>query len=165
MAKAARPIPNGYHTITANLIVDDGARALKFYATAFGAQFNDESICFCPQTNKIMHAELKIGDSFLHLADEFPQMGTKSPKNYGGTPVSLYLYVDDVDKSLKQAVDAGCEIEMPATDMFWGDRFASLKDPFGHQWALASRVEELDQTEINKRKEEFFKQTAAAGAK
>lgn len=165
MSKAAKPIPDGYHTITANLIVDDGAKALKFYATAFGAKFSEETVCLCPESSKIMHAELKIGNSFLHLADEFPQMNTKSPKSYGGTPVSLYLYVDDVDKSVKQAVDAGCEVEMPATDMFWGDRFAAVKDPFGHQWALASRVEDLDQTEINKRKEEFFKQAAPAGAK
>lgn len=150
------PIPSGYHSLTPNLICRDAEKAIEFYKQAFGAQERDRSI----HNGKILHAELKIGDSILMLGEEMPEMGAKSPLTLGGAGSSIYLYVDDVDKTFEQAVNAGAQSVMPVTDMFWGDRFGKLSDPFGHQWGIATHKEELSEQEISKRQEEFFKAVA-----
>jgi len=161
MTKATKPIPDGYNTVTPHLVVNDAAKALKFYATAFGAEMHCEMPC--TDSGKIMHAEMKVGNSMIFLCDEFPEMGCKSPTSYGGSPISIFLYVEDVDKAFKKASDAGCEVVMPVADMFWGDRYGRLKDPFGHEWAMGTHMEDLTPEEMEKRKEEWKnKQMACA---
>ncbi|HJW09354.1 MAG TPA: VOC family protein, partial [Holophagaceae bacterium] len=129
-----KPIPDGYHSVTPYLIVKGGAAALDFYAKAFGA----EVLFRMDQPDgRVGHAELQIGDSRLMLADEFPEMGAASPATLGGSPVSLLIYVPDVDASFQRAVAAGAKVVRPLEDKFYGDRMASLEDPFGHQWHLA----------------------------
>src|SRR5258706_10261232 len=125
-----KPIPAGYHTVTAYLTVRDAARALDFYKSAFGAV---ETVRMPGSDGKsVMHAELKIGDSIVMLSDEFPGMSTcRSPQSLGGTTVALFLYVHDVDVAFKRAANSGCKVLMELTDMFWGDRFGKLEDPFG----------------------------------
>lgn len=163
MTKAVKPIPDGYHTVTPHLVVNDAKKALQFYATAFGAKALEE-MC-CDETNKVMHAEMKVGDSIIMLCDEFPEMGCKSPASLGGSPISIFLYVEDVDKAFKQATDAGCSVTMPLADMFWGDRYGRLKDPFGHEWAMGTHKEDLTPEEIKKRGKEAMKEMASAGCK
>ncbi|MDZ4837061.1 MAG: VOC family protein [Candidatus Melainabacteria bacterium] len=158
MSKAVKPIPEGYHTVTPHLVLSDCSKALKFYAAAFGATVTEE---MCTDDKRIIHAEMKIGDSVIMMCDEFPEMGNKSPLTLGGSPQSLFLYCEDVDKSFKQAVDAGCEVTMPLGDMFWGDRYGRLKDPFGHEWALGMHIEDLTSEEIKKRGAEFMKKPAS----
>lgn len=148
MAGQVRAIPEGYHTITPYLVIDGAAKALEFYKKAFDA----EEIYSMPGPNgKIMHAELQIGDSRLMLSDEQPQMGAKSPKAFGGTPASMFLYVENVDRVFNQAVAAGATAKMPVADMFWGDRFGSVVDPFGHEWQIATHKEDLTPEEIARR--------------
>ncbi len=163
MTKAAKPIPDGYHTVTPYMIVKNAEEALKFYATAFGAKELERMNC--PQTGKVMHAEIKIGDSIIMLADEFPEMGCKSPATLGGSPMSIFLYVEDADTAFKKASDAGCTVTMPLADMFWGDRYGRLKDPYGHDWAIGTHKEDLTKDEIKTRQEEFFKKQMAGSAK
>ena len=153
--KAAKPIPDGYHSITPYLVVQDGARALDFYQRAFGAK---EVHLMNGPNGKIMHAELKIGDSMVMLSDEMPQAGTKSPQSLGGTTVGIFVYVTDVDSVFKQAVGAGAKAEMPVADMFWGDRYGKVSDPFGHQWSLATHKEDVAPQEMQKRAEAAMKQ-------
>ena len=147
------PIPQGYHTVTPNLVVQDAAAALDFYRRAFGA---DETLRMPGPGGKIMHAEFRIGDSVLMLAEEMPDMGNKSPRTLDGSPVSFYVYISDVDAAYKRAIDAGGKEVMPVADMFWGDRAGWLEDPFGHKWALAQHVADLSPEEIQKGQEEFF---------
>jgi PhnB protein len=146
-------IPKGYHTITPNLVVPDGAKAIDFYKKAFGAE---ESVRMPGPGGGILHAELKIGDSVFMLGEEMPEAGAKSPKAYGGSSVSLYVYVDNVDSAWKRAVDAGAESKMPLADMFWGDRVGWLEDPYGHRWTLAQHVADPTPEEMKKGQEEFF---------
>ncbi len=146
--KAAKPIPDGYHSVTPYLIVQDGARALEFYQRAFGAK---EVHRMDGPNGKIMHAEFKIGDSMVMLSDEMPQAGTKSPQSLGGTTVGIFVYVTDVDSVFNQAVGAGAKAEMPPADMFWGDRYGKVSDPFGHQWSLATHKEDIAPQEMQKR--------------
>jgi len=146
--KAVKPIPAGYHSVTAYLTVADGTKALDFYTRAFGAQVTER---MPGPGGKLMHAEFRIGDSVVMLSDEFPQGGTRSPQSLGGASGSLFLYVPDVDAAFKRAVDAGCQATMPPADMFWGDRFGRLVDPFGHHWGLATHKEDLTSAEIGKR--------------
>ena len=142
-------IPKGYHTVTAYLTVTDGARVLDFYAKAFGAKVK---VRMPGPGGMLAHAELAIGDSVVMLSDEFPQPeGTKAPSSLGGSTGSLFLYVPNVDASFKRAVDAGCRVTMPPTDMFWGDRFGKLVDPFGHHWGLATHKEDVSPAEMKKR--------------
>jgi len=141
-------IPDGYHTITPHLAVRDAAKALGFYAEAFGAE---EMFRMPGPGGIVMHAEVKIGDSIVMLGEESPEMGTLSPKSMGGSPVSLLIYVKDVDASFARAGKAGCTVKMPPTDMFWGDRYGKVEDPFGHQWALATHKEDLSPEEMAKR--------------
>lgn len=130
------PIPQGYHSIQAYLVVREADRALAFYQKLFDA--TELTRMIQPGTEKIMHAELRIGDSVLMLAEESEAWGVFSPVKYGGSPVSLMHYVPDVDTTFDKASAAKCEILMPPTDMFWGDRFCKFKDPFGHVWGVAT---------------------------
>jgi PhnB protein len=155
MAGRAKPIPAGYHTATPYLVIRDAARAIEFYKEAFGAQ---EMVRMGGPEGKIAHAEIKIGDSMIMLADE---MGlNRSPQTLGGSPVSIFLYVDDVDSVFNQTVRAGAKADMPPTDMFWGDRFGKLTDPFGHLWGLATHVEDVPPEEMERRGREAMAQMA-----
>ena len=147
----AKPIPEGYHSVTPYLIVDNAAEAIEFYKRAFGA----EEKFRLPMGDRIGHAEIKIGDSFVMLADEFPDMGHLGPRARGGTTVSLMIYLPDVDTALKKAIEAGATELRPLENQFWGDRMGTLTDPFGHQWSLATHVEEVPEEEIGKRFEEW----------
>ena len=143
-----KPIPEGYHTLTAYLAVDDAAAAIDYYARAFGAK---ELGRMPGPGGKIGHAELQIGDSRVMLADAFPQSSTRPPKELGGTSASLFLYVEDVDTVFKRAVDAGASVTMEVADQFWGDRFGTLTDPFGHVWSIATHVEDVPEEEMAER--------------
>ena len=152
MAKV-KAIPEGYHTITPNLVVSDGAKAIDFYRKAFGAE---EIVRMPGPGGGVMHAELRIGNSVFMLGEEMPDMGAKSPKAYGGSPVSFYFYVENVDAAWDRAVKAGAKPVMPLADMFWGDRTGRLEDPFGHGWSPAQHVADLTPEEIKKGQEAFF---------
>lgn len=150
-----KPIPEGWHTVTPHMCVRGAAEAIEFYKKAFGA----EEIFRMPGPggHGVMHAEIKIGDSMIMLADEMPDMGGwVSPAANNGTTVSISLYVEDVDKAFQRAVDAGAEVSMPPADMFWGDRYSKVKDPFGHIWAIAMRKQDLTPEQCAKAAEEFF---------
>ncbi|HUG52842.1 MAG TPA: VOC family protein [Vicinamibacteria bacterium] len=143
-----KPVPDGYHTLTPYLIVNGGARALEFYAKAFGAR---ELFRMPAPGNTIGHAEMQIGDSRFMLADEHPEQGFRSPASYGGSPVGLMIYVDDVDAVAKQAVAAGATVLQPVKDQFYGDRSGTFADPFGHTWTIATHTEDLSPEEMERR--------------
>jgi PhnB protein len=145
---AVKPIPEGYHSVTPYLALDDAAEAIEFYKEAFGAK--ERGRMEAPG-GKIGHAELEIGDSVVMLSDALPQFAAKAPKELGGTSASVLLYVEDVDKVVKQAVDAGATIEMEVADQFWGDRFGTVQDPFGHMWSIATHVEDVPPEEMEER--------------
>ena len=151
MPTKVKPIPQGYHSLTPYLVVNDAARAIDFYQRAFGAK---ESVRMDAPSGKIGHAELKIGDSTLMLSDEMPGSGSRSPQALGGSPVGIFLYVEDVDATFNQAVSAGAKADAPPADMFWGDRFGKLTDPFGHSWMLATHKEDVAPEEMKKRTKE-----------
>jgi PhnB protein len=155
MAKAKRGVPEGYHTITAGLWIDGAAEAIKWYQKALGAE---EKGRMAGPDGKIMHAELKIGDSYLFLSDQM--MDAKTARQLGGTPMSLMIYVDDADALFNRALEAGAKVKMPIADMFWGDRYGRFIDPFGHDWGVATRKEDLTEAEIGQRFEAFMKQMA-----
>ena len=146
-----KPRPEGYHSVTPYLVVDDAKAAIDFYTRAFGAKekFRLE------MGDRIGHAEIIIGDSHVMLADEFPDMDHLGPKSRGGTTVSLMIYVDDVDSAFRQAIDAGATEKRPVEKQFWGDRMGTLTDPFGHMWSLATTVEEVAPDELQRRMAEF----------
>ena len=148
MATKPRPIPEGYHTLTPYLAVDDAALAIDFYKRAFGAK---ERVRMDAPGGKIGHAELEIGDSLVMLADPFPQASTRPPKELGGTSASVFMYVEDVDAVVSQAVEAGATVTMEVADQFWGDRFGTVTDPFGHVWSNATHVEDVPPEEIAER--------------
>ncbi len=145
---AVKPIPDGYHSITPYIIVDGAAAAITFYKDAFGAT---ELFRLEIPGGKLGHAEIRIGDSPVMLADEHPEMGAKGPAAFGGSPVSLMIYVEDVDAVFAQAISAGAEEVRPVADQFYGDRSGIIKDPFGHQWSIATHKEDLSQEEIDRR--------------
>jgi PhnB protein len=147
---ATKPIPEGYHTVTPYLSVDDAAQAIEYYKKAFGAK---ERVRMAAPGGKIGHAELEIGDSLVMLADALPQFTTRPPKELGGTSVSIFIYVEDVDAVVKRAVDEGATITMEVADQFWGDRFGALTDPFGHLWTIATHVEDVAPEEVAERAE------------
>ena len=149
-----KPIPDGYNSVTPYLIVEDAKRAIEFYSKAFGA----EEKFRLPMGDRIGHAEIKIGDSFVMLADEFPEMGHLGPNSRGGPTSSIVLYVEDVDSSFKQALEAGANEQRPVQNQFWGDRMGTLTDPFGHQWSLATHVEDISEAEMESRMKEFSSQ-------
>lgn len=146
-----KPVPEGYHSVTPYLIVDDAAAAIQFYAAAFGA----EEVLRLPMGDMIAHAEIRIGDSFVMLSDEWPDMGKLGPKTRGGATASMMLYVEDVDASFARAIRAGATEERAVEDQFWGDRMGSLVDPFGHAWSLATHIEDVSEEEIGRRMAAF----------
>jgi PhnB protein len=147
---AVKPIPDGYHTLTPYLIVQGAASALDYYKKAFGAR---ELVRMPGPGGKVMHAEIRIGDSTIMLADEFPEMGARSPQTLGGSAVGLMLYVEDVDASFDRAVAAGGKVQRPVKDQFYGDRSGTLADPFGHVWTISTHKEDVSPEEMRKRME------------
>ena len=145
-----QPIPEGYHTVTPYLCVDDAEAAIDFYRRAFGAK---EEVRMASPDGKIAHAELALGDSRVMLSDPFPQFATRPPKEIGGTSVGVFLYVENVDDLFQQAVDAGATPNREPEDQFWGDRFGQVTDPFGHVWQIATHVEDVPPEEMAKRAE------------
>jgi PhnB protein len=143
-----KPIPEGYHTVTPYIAVDNASEAIKYYKRAFGAK---ERVRMDTPDGKIGHAELEIGDSVVMLADPFPQSSTTPPKELGGTSSSIFMYVENVDAFVKKAVDAGAAVTTEVTDQFWGDRFGTITDPFGHVWSIATHVEDVSPEEIAER--------------
>jgi len=144
-----RAIPEGFHSVTPHLTVRGAARAIDFYERAFGAQ--ELGRMPAPGGEKVMHAAVRIANSVVMLNDEFPDMGSRSPEALGGTPVTIHLYVEDVDVVFKRAVAAGATARMPPADMFWGDRYGKVVDPFGHEWSIATHKEDLTPEEMGKR--------------
>ena len=153
MAPAKKPIPEGFHSITPSLVVRDAAKAIDFYKNALGAQ---ELVRMPGPDGKIMHAEIKIGDSIIFIGEENPQMGVKSPQTLGGCTGTLNLYVSDVDQTFRQAITAGGRESMPVADQFWGDRYGTFVDPFGYSWGIATHKEDLSPAEMDQRAQEFF---------
>ncbi len=141
----AKQIPDGFNTITPHLVVEDAERAIEFYKRAFGA--HEVTRHKTPDGSRVMHAQLKVGNSMLMLAGEFPPM-CLSPKSRGGTSVNLHLYVENVDAAFDRAVKAGCQVKMPLMDQFWGDRYGQVEDPFGHVWSLATHKQDLTEAQI-----------------
>ncbi len=148
---ATKPIPEGYHTLTTYLAVDDASEAIDWYKQAFGAK---ERLRMDGPEGTIGHAELEIGDSLIMLADPFPQSQTRPPKELGGTTAGVFMYVEDVDAVVQKAVKAGATTTMEVADQFWGDRFGSIKDPFGHSWSIATHVEDVSPEEMADRSKE-----------
>jgi PhnB protein len=145
---SVKPIPDGYHSVTPHLMVNGGVAAIEFYKKAFGAV---ELFRFPAPGGKIGHAEIKIGDSPIMLADEFPDMGYLGPKSIGGSPVSLLIYVEDVDTVFNRAVEAGATAKEAVTDKFYGDRTGTVVDPFGHIWHVATHKEDVPMEEMEQR--------------
>ena len=144
---SVKPIPEGYHTLTPFLTVRNAERAIEFYKQAFGAQ--ERGVAKGPD-GKVMHAEVKIGDSVIMLSDEFPEFGSLSPQSVGGSPMGLHIYIENVDAAFDRAVKAGAQVEMPVADQFWGDRYGKLKDPFGHKWSIATHVKDMSEDEMKR---------------
>ena len=153
---SVNPIPEGYHSVTPYLIVDGADAAIRFYQQAFGAT----EVLRMPAGDRIMHAEIRIGDSHVMLADENPGQGHLAPTSRGGPTGSLMLYLPDVDAAFARAVAAGATAERQPEDQFWGDRMGSLRDPFGHLWSLATHVEDVPADEMERRMAEAFQQPA-----
>ena len=149
-SKKAKPVPEAYHAITPYLSLRNASRAIEFYKKAFGAT---ELMRFALPNGHVGHAELKIGDSIIMLADEHPEMGTRSPETVGGTPTALMLYVDNVDKVVDRAVTEGARIDRPVEDKLYGDRSGTLTDPFGHVWHVSTHVEDVPPDELKRRAE------------
>ena len=145
---AVNPIPEGYHSLQIYLAVEDAAKAIDFYKEAFGAE---ETIRMPGPDGKVAHAELQIGDSKLMLSDPFPQSNVRPPSERGGPTASVFMYVDDVDATFAQAQQAGATVVSELEDMFWGDRFGTVADPFGHMWAMATHKEDLSEEEMAER--------------
>lgn len=148
MKTKVKPVPDGYHTATPYLTIRGTAAAIDFYKRAFGAK---ELFRMPGQDGKIMHAEITIGDSHVMLADESVSSETQAPQALKGTASSIFLYLEDVDAVFKQAIKAGAKETMPLQNMFWGDRFGKLTDPYGHKWMLASHIEDVSPAEMQKR--------------
>ncbi len=152
-----KPIPDGFHSVTPSLVVNNSKEAIEFYKKAFDAK---EIYRFPAPDGSIMHAMIQIGDSFIMMSDEFPAMGATSPKTIGGTAVTLHLYVEDADKIFNQAVEAGAKVTMPIMDAFWGDRFGTVVDPYGHSWAIATHKVDMTPEGLQKAGEEYFAKMA-----
>lgn len=157
---SVNPIPEGYHTVTPYLIVNGAAKALEWYAQAFNAT---ELMRLPGPEGTVMHCEFKVGDSPIMMADGCEQMGMQGPAAYGGSPISICLYVEDVDALFKQAIDAGAEELRPVMDQFYGDRMGTLKDPFGHTWSIGTHKEDLSPEEVDKRFQEMMAQGGPGG--
>lgn len=153
MSNKIKPVPDGYHTLSAYLIVRGAASAIEFYKKAFGAT---ELMRLNLPDGKIAHGEFKIGDSIFMISDENPDWGSTSPEALGGSPVTLHLYVPDVDTTFANAVQAGAIEKMPLENQFWGDRTCQIVDPFGHYWHIATHIEDVDPSELSSRMEAFM---------
>jgi uncharacterized glyoxalase superfamily protein PhnB len=151
---SAPPIPHGFNTVSAYLVVKGVAKAIDFYVTAFGAK--PGALMKMPDGSAIMHAEVCLGNSTVMLTEENPQWEMKSAETLGGSPVSLHIYTEDADALFRSATDAGCEVVAPLMDAFWGDRYGKVKDPFGIQWGIATHKEDLSEEEMGKRAAEWF---------
>ncbi|MGH9776302.1 MAG: VOC family protein [Candidatus Acidiferrales bacterium] len=154
MSGNVKGIPEGHHTLTPHLVIRNAAQAVEFYKKAFGAEV--VGLSTSAPDGKLTHGSLKIGDSILMLSDEFPEWGIQSPQALGGSPVTLHIYVEDVDALWNCAVAAGAKVTMPLADQFWGDRYGQLEDPFGHKWSLATRKENLSKEERERRAKAVF---------
>jgi PhnB protein len=155
MTSSVKPIPEGYHNVTPYLIVDGASGAIEFYRKAFGAT---ELMRMAAPGGKVGHAEIRIGDSRIMLADEYPDMGARGPKAFGGSPVNLHLYVEDVDAVARQAVAAGAKEVRPVKDQFYGDRSGTFEDPYGHLWHVATHKEDVPEAELKRRADKAMKQ-------
>lgn len=155
-ARKVTAIPGGFHSLTPFLIVRGAAAALAFYAKALGAK--EKSRMTAPD-GSVVHAELRIGDSMLMLSEESPQWGTKSPLTLGGNATHVMIYTKDAEAFVARAVAAGCELVMPVTPMFWGDRYGKIKDPYGHQWSVGTHFENVSPKEMQRRAEAWMKQS------
>ena len=155
MTTKVKPIPDGYHTVTPYLFTSDAAKALDFYRTAFGAK---EIMRMDSPDGKVMHSEIQIGDSRLMVANECPEMGSKSPQKLGGSPVCIHLYVEDADAVTQRAEKAGAKVLRPIQNQFYGDRSAMLADPFGHMWNISTHKEDVSPDEIKRRAMAMFKE-------
>ncbi len=161
MTQAVNPIPEGFHTVTPQIVCRNAAQALEFYKNALGAEIRSVSK---DDRGNIMHAELKIGDSIVMLSDEFPAYHCLSPLSIGGTGVSLHIYTTDADAAFAKAVAAGAKVTMPIMDAFWGDRYGQLVDPYGHKWSIATRQRLPTQEEIRAAMKAFADKEKSAGA-
>jgi PhnB protein len=155
MTSPVKPVPDGYQRITPYLIIRGAARAIEFYKTVFGAT---ELMRLPAFEGKIGHAELRIGDSVVMLADEYPQIDARSPDAFGGSPVGLLLYIEDVDAVVARALAAGATLKQPVEDKFYGDRSGTIVDPFGHVWHVSTHTEDLSSDEVRRRADEFLQQ-------
>jgi len=153
MTAKAKPIPDGHHTVTPYLVIKNAGKAIEFYKEAFGAV---ECVRLPTPDGKVMHAEIKIGDSPVMLCDECPDYKSLGPESLGGTAVSIVLYVEDVDTVVNRAITAGATVLMPVGDQFWGDRMGTIADPFGHKWSIATHKEDVTPEEIQVRAKECF---------
>jgi PhnB protein len=161
MTKQVKPIPEGYHSVTPYLAVHDAARALDFYHRALGAK---EIMRMNNPQGRVGHAEIKIGDSIIMLAEETPDSGLRSPQSLNGSTVSIFVYLEDVDSVFNKALAAGAKEVQRPTDMFWGDRYGRLTDPFGHSWSLATHIEDVTPEEMGRRAQEAAKAAQRAQA-
>ena len=157
---AVKPIPEGYHSVTPYLIINGAADAIEFYRKAFGAT---ELFRFPAPDGKIGHAEIKIGDSPIMLADEFAEMGYKGPRALGGSPVSLMIYLEDVDTVFNRAVEAGASVKEAVQDKFYGDRTGTLTDPFGHVWHVSTHKEDVSMEEMEERAKQASAKASGGG--
>jgi PhnB protein len=151
MQGTVKPIPEGYHSVTPYLVLNDAAGAIEFYKTAFGAS---EVMRMEAPGGRVGHAEIAIGDSKVMLADEFPDMGARGPRAFGGSPVSLHVYVEDVDATTRKALAAGAKEVRPVKNQFYGDRLGTVEDPFGHVWHISTHVEDVPPDELRRRAEQ-----------
>lgn len=151
---SVKPIPDGFNTVSAYLVVKDATKAIDFYQKAFGAEPGE--VMRLPDGSGVMHAEVRIGNSTVMLTAENPQWNARSAESLGGSPVSLHIYVNDADKLFQRALDAGCQVSAPMMDAFWGDRYGKVKDPFGIEWGIATHKEDLSPEETSKRAAEWF---------
>jgi PhnB protein len=155
----AKPIPEGYHTLTPYLVFEDTAKAIDFYKEAFGAE---ELMRMQGPEGSIGHAEIRIGDSRVMLSDAFPQSSVRPPKERGGPTASIFVYVEDSDAIFDQATGAGAEVTSPLENMFWGDRFGTVTDPFGHVWSIATHVEDVPPEEMAERAKKAMAEMGAS---
>ena len=158
---SAKPIPDGYRSVTPAIIVRGAADAIEFYKSAFGAE---ETTRMLGPDGKIMHAEIRIGDSMVMLGDENPEWGMLSPLSTNGTPSSLHVYVDDADAAFARALRAGAKVRQPLEDAFWGDRYGKVTDPFGHEWGIATHVKDMSADEMKRAGEEWMAKAAGQEA-
>jgi len=160
MAEQVRPIPEGFHSVTPHLVCNDAAAAIAFYQQAFGAV---EVGRMGMPGGKIGHAEIRIGDSRLMLADAFPEYGSNDPLTLKGSPVVIHLYVENADAVWDQAIAAGAEPIMPLSDAFWGDRYGQVQDPFGHRWSIATHQREVSMDEMQDAMQQMMAQAPKGG--